>query len=250
VLVLAPHPDDETLGCGGAIALHLRAGDAVTVAIVTDGGGSRAGGLGRERIVELRREESREAVGRLGRATLVQLGLPEGEWQHEELVGWLSALLAEVQPHVVYCTSCVDFHPEHIRVAQAFASALDVSGGLSCDRVRAYEVQVPLTPVLANLAAPIGVVAHLKAQALRAYTTQLPALSWSPRLARYNGRLYGYRGPAELFWEMSPSAYTALLASHTGTTAYRGLRPRPFTDGLAWLVGLSHRRTLSALRDE
>ena len=244
VLVIAPHPDDETLGCGGVIALHLRAGDTVTVAIVTDGGGSRAGGLSRERIVALRREEAREAVGRLSGATLMQMGLPEGEWRHEELVERLSALLSETKPHVIYSTSCVDFHPEHIRVALALASALNAAGEGSCNCVRVYEVQVPLTPILANLAAPIGPVVHLKAQALLAYRTQLPALPWSPRLARYNGRLYGCDGPTEVFWEMSPEAYIAALAANREPVPYRGLRPRPFSDGLAWLVGLRERRNL------
>ncbi|MFM8478219.1 MAG: PIG-L deacetylase family protein, partial [Planctomycetaceae bacterium] len=37
VLVIAAHPDDEVLGCGGAIALHRDAGDPVTVVIATRG---------------------------------------------------------------------------------------------------------------------------------------------------------------------------------------------------------------------
>src|SRR5687767_6864064 len=45
VMVVAPHPDDETLGCGGTIAKHAAAGDQVEVLIITDGGASRARGL-------------------------------------------------------------------------------------------------------------------------------------------------------------------------------------------------------------
>src|SRR5665647_2332725 len=37
VLVLAPHPDDEVFGCGGAIAAHVRAGVPLQVLILTDG---------------------------------------------------------------------------------------------------------------------------------------------------------------------------------------------------------------------
>ena len=37
VLVVAPHPDDEVLGCGGTIAKHVANGDEVYVCVVTKG---------------------------------------------------------------------------------------------------------------------------------------------------------------------------------------------------------------------
>src|SRR6478735_4929719 len=63
ILVLAPHPDDETLGCGGIIPLHLRAGHDVRIAIVTDGRLSRAGGLDAETMVAVRAREAQNAIG-------------------------------------------------------------------------------------------------------------------------------------------------------------------------------------------
>src|SRR5436305_2095713 len=45
VLVVAAHPDDETIGCFASILSHLESGDSVQVLVVTDGSGSRAGGL-------------------------------------------------------------------------------------------------------------------------------------------------------------------------------------------------------------
>ena len=46
VLVIAAHPDDEVLGCGGTIALHARAGDRVTAVIVCEGESLRYGKKG------------------------------------------------------------------------------------------------------------------------------------------------------------------------------------------------------------
>lgn len=40
VTVLAPHPDDESLGCGGALAAAVESGQDVTVVALTDGSGS------------------------------------------------------------------------------------------------------------------------------------------------------------------------------------------------------------------
>ena len=65
-VVLAPHPDDETLGCGGLIALKRDLDVPVTVVFMTDGGGSHAHLIGSERLVALRRDEAREACDRLG----------------------------------------------------------------------------------------------------------------------------------------------------------------------------------------
>ena len=252
VLVIAPHPDDETLGCGGVITLHHRAGDKVHVLIITDGGSSGACGLGREEISRRRSHEAREAIAALADLDLIQFHLPEGMWSHAELVGKLEVILAELKPDVIYTTSCVDFHPEHLRVASALAEALHATHERNnCRTIRAYELSVPLTPVLANLIADIGDVAYLKCRALRAYTTQLSAFLWVPRYARYLRALYRRTGSIELFWQMSPDEFCSIMKherSHAGQESpYRSLRLRPFTDGLAWIVGTRDRRRLRRL---
>src|SRR6185295_3505842 len=67
VLVLAPHADDETIGCGGAIALHVAQGDPVAIAIATDGmRGDPDGRFAGSDYRELRRSEARAAAGALG----------------------------------------------------------------------------------------------------------------------------------------------------------------------------------------
>ena len=67
VLALAPHPDDESLGCGGALALHRAAGDPVKVVFVTDGArGDERGEDPRDAYVALRRREAAEACAALG----------------------------------------------------------------------------------------------------------------------------------------------------------------------------------------
>lgn len=64
VLVLAPHPDDEVFGCGGAIMQHLAQGDEVTVIILTDGRAAieHADVASMMQYVEIRRQESRAAA--------------------------------------------------------------------------------------------------------------------------------------------------------------------------------------------
>ena len=68
IVVLAPHMDDETLGCGGTIARHVRAGAQVTVIFLTDGrrGGPSCADLTgpdldnkQREIVDVRKHEER-----------------------------------------------------------------------------------------------------------------------------------------------------------------------------------------------
>jgi LmbE family N-acetylglucosaminyl deacetylase len=248
VLVIAPHPDDETLGCGGTIALHSRAGDNVCVLIVTDGGSSRAGGLGREEMRWRRHDEAASAMSALAPVELMQLGLPEGMWPPEELAAPLSALIARLKPTFIYTTSCVDFHPEHLKVARVVAQALDALPEQIETLVRVYELQVPLTPALANVAVGISATERAKEHTLAEYATQAASFGWVPRHARYLRKLYGMQSTIEVFWEMRPVEYRLLMSSFPGVKpSFRSIRARPFSDGLAWTVGLRARTSLKRI---
>src|SRR5438094_9215683 len=71
VLVIAAHPDDELLGCGGTVALHVKAGDTVTTVIVCEGESFRYGPAGVGQAQHMRR-----AADVLGVADLRPLGFP------------------------------------------------------------------------------------------------------------------------------------------------------------------------------
>lgn len=236
VVIVAPHPDDETLGAGGAALLHRQAGDAVTVAVVTDGRGSRAGGLRPDEMARRRASEIRDAAALLGVTDLRRLDLPEGQWEEQNARERLASLLREAD--VVYAPSCVDFHPEHVKVARVVADLLKPD-----QTVRIYQIGVPLTASLVNLAADISAVAATKRRALAVFATQADALAPLARQARYQA--LRYRLPAvEVFWEMSAAAYARIMAE--GPHPYRGIRSHPLADPLAALIGRKARRTLRA----
>jgi len=70
-LILAPHADDESLGCGGLIAACCERGRPPFVVILTDGAASHPGSTQYppERLRQLRSQEARKAVGNLGLAS-------------------------------------------------------------------------------------------------------------------------------------------------------------------------------------
>jgi LmbE family N-acetylglucosaminyl deacetylase len=82
VLVVAPHPDDETLGCGGAIALLRARGTAVEVLVVSDGTQSHPNSIEypARRLRQVREAETRLALSLLGveAPQVAFLSLPDG----------------------------------------------------------------------------------------------------------------------------------------------------------------------------
>jgi LmbE family N-acetylglucosaminyl deacetylase len=86
-LILAPHPDDESLGCGGLIAACCAAGQPPSVVIVTDGTASHPGSRAwpAPHLKARREAEAREAVRRLGLGAhhLAFLGLEDAAAPHD-----------------------------------------------------------------------------------------------------------------------------------------------------------------------
>jgi LmbE family N-acetylglucosaminyl deacetylase len=119
-LVLAPHPDDETLGAGGLIAKLRRAGVPVTIVAITDGENAYAG---TPRLGDIRLTEQIEAVQRLGvpERMIHRLHLPDRNVSdyEDQLVELLLPLVTE-DMHLVAPWQR-DFHPDHEAAGRAAA---------------------------------------------------------------------------------------------------------------------------------
>jgi LmbE family N-acetylglucosaminyl deacetylase len=117
IVILAPHPDDETLGCGLLIHELVRTGAKVAVVILTDGQASHPGSRKwpPAALGKLRRGEARRALARLGArdATLRFMGWGDGRLGEDGNVLRLRRLLSEVDAGIVLATSPDDFHPDH-----------------------------------------------------------------------------------------------------------------------------------------
>lgn len=129
LIVVAPHPDDETLGFGATASLMRSRGVDVTVVSVSDGGGSVPGlsPLERRWLERDRRAELCNATKILGLGDPVCLGLPDGELTAREAE--LTALLVDVvagSPKGAWCAATWrgDGHPDHEAVGRSAAAAV------------------------------------------------------------------------------------------------------------------------------
>ncbi len=125
-LVIAPHPDDETLGCGAAIARKTDAGRPVHVVVCTDGSAShRSKMIPPKDLAQIREVEAGEAVKVLGvpRENLAFLRFEDGHLQHrrEALLHELADVITASQPDEILAPCGIDRHPDH----RAIASVMD-----------------------------------------------------------------------------------------------------------------------------
>jgi len=117
VLVIAAHPDDELLGCGGTIALHTQLGDEVTAVIACEGESLRygPGGVGQK-------DNMQQAAQILGITNVHHLGFPDQRLDTMtllEVIQPLERIVEEVQPSVVYCHHGGDINRDHQLLFQA-----------------------------------------------------------------------------------------------------------------------------------
>ena len=111
VLVIAAHPDDEVLGCGGTLALHARAGDEVHAAIACEGESLRYGpeGVGQSHHMQ-------QAAQTLGLQDVRLLGFPDQRLDTVTLTDIIAPLeqrVREVRPDIVYCQYGGDVNRDH-----------------------------------------------------------------------------------------------------------------------------------------
>ncbi len=174
VLVLAPHPDDEVFGCGGAIAAHVKAGIPVQVVILTDGGlfGDTA----------LRLDESKTAAGILGYGKPECWSLPDrGVVFGEPLIQRVMQTVQEGGFDLVYAPSLREIHPDHVQLAQVALEAVRRLG--DGFHLAQYEVGAPLWP---HRLLDITPFLSIKLEAMRCFASQLERQSYDLQIGALN----------------------------------------------------------------
>lgn len=131
-LIVAPHPDDETFGCGALISLKRRLGVAVRVVFLT--GGESVGsceGQERETVISARRLEAETACRHLGLepGDLRWLAFPDrgvprlGGAGFENALSLVAAELDAFSPGEVFCPHPLDSHRDHAAAAELVGEA-------------------------------------------------------------------------------------------------------------------------------
>jgi LmbE family N-acetylglucosaminyl deacetylase len=218
VLVIAPHPDDGALGCGGALALMARGGAEIHILYVTDGGASHPGHplLDPSAIAAIRHREAESSTAVLGvdPGNILFLDAPDGRLAelaadpNGVLRGRIAEQLAALRPDAIFLPSRDDASSEHEAAFEIVRGAVERTGL----RPRVLEFPVwswwnpsLLVPTVFGSAAVwrVGLdgVRELKAQAIDRYASQLQPLPPDAYSALPEGFAPMFLGAHEFFFE-------------------------------------------------
>jgi LmbE family N-acetylglucosaminyl deacetylase len=192
-LVLAPHPDDETLGAGALIAHAASSGRLGGIVYLTDGTGSHPAGT--PRLAVTRRAEARHAIGRLGAGSVAidWLGWQDAHPHHPECRSFardaarLAACLRHRRIDAVAVTDHSDDHCDHVAAYRLAAAAAALARRPIT--LFAYHVWSAVPPASRRVVTP-AMPQGRRAHALRAHRSQMsPLMGDGFRLSRASTRM-------------------------------------------------------------
>jgi LmbE family N-acetylglucosaminyl deacetylase len=146
ILVIAAHPDDEVLGCGGTIAWHADAGDQVNVLIVAEGSTSRHQVRDRAQVqdeLSALAKAAQMSGSILGAAGVELLDLPDNRLDsldRLDLTKRIEECVERYQPECVYVHHAGDVNVDHRRLHEAVVTACRPTPGHVVKRLLSFEV--------------------------------------------------------------------------------------------------------------
>jgi LmbE family N-acetylglucosaminyl deacetylase len=225
-LVIAPHPDDESLGCGGLISVLSQRGTRFHTLFVTDGGASHCGSRNwpRQRLAALREQEAAAALCSLGVSDhphtflrLADAAMPVvGSTAWHSAVARVSSIVQTFHPDLVLLPWRRDPHCDHRSSWQLAVAALSRSGlaplmleyaiwleefGQTEDYPRSNEAEL--------ISFDVSPVVHRKQAAIAAHLSQISDLiDDDPSAFRLtSATIARLSGPLEKYWRTFDAAH-------------------------------------------
>ncbi len=174
VLVFAPHPDDDVIGCGGSIAKHVKSNHTVTIVYMTSGEAGLPKLKEKKMLARIREQEAQEAAAFLGVNDLIFLRYPNMNLRGtEEILTSLIAILKEKNPDIVYVPHANDEHKDHQATHKLVIQAI---AQLTKEQrknlvILGYEVWTPLQHV--SYTVNISEYIELKMKAIQQHQSQI-----------------------------------------------------------------------------
>lgn len=206
ILVISPHPDDDAMGCGGAIRKHALEGDSVEVIFLTSG---ENGGHGKTQKETSRIREQEAEIA----ANILQISKkhfwrePDGKFKvTKDNQERLRKTIESLRPKVIYVPHDLEEHPDHRAAALLLRQAVkSLPGAIAKPVVWMYEVWTPIQKI--DRIVDISAYIDIKRKAIQAHKSQCSVMKFDEAILginRYRGELHSWPGGdyAEVFSRM------------------------------------------------
>jgi LmbE family N-acetylglucosaminyl deacetylase len=145
ILVIAAHPDDEVLGCGGTIARLAAEGASVTILILANGLTSRTDfdNAQESELLEIHHDRARRAGAILGAKEVLLAGFPDQKMDTIPLLDVIQRIESEinrVQPEIIFTHHGGDLNMDHVITFRATMTATRPMQGSTVRKLYAYEI--------------------------------------------------------------------------------------------------------------
>ena len=210
-MVIAAHPDDEVLGCGGTIIKHIQRGDEVHVLILAEGVTSRDDTRvrkGRRDNVSKLKDMAKKAHKILGSGSIQFMGFPDNRMDSVDLLDVVKVVEKEInfrKPEIVYTHHSSDLNIDHRITNQAVLTSCRPEPDQSVKKIYCFEVPSSTewqSPYFNTIFSPqmfsdISDTLSLKLDALKAYDSEMRPWPHSrsikavEHLARWRGASVG-----------------------------------------------------------
>ena len=205
ILVISPHPDDESIGVGGTIRKHVTEGDTVDIIFLTSG---EKGGHGKseDETMSIREKEARKAAKILEVNSVEFWRQPDGKCEANiASIEKLTVTIKAFKPAIIYVTHEGEQHPDHRAAAEIVMQAVTALRKNERPFVYMYEVWTPLSAL--DYIVDISENVAIKRKAIKAHKSQCNNLKFhvsAMALNRYRGEMHSWPGGdyAEVFKEM------------------------------------------------
>lgn len=209
VLVVAPHPDDESIGCGGILRQHANRSDRVVVVFLTSGELALKK-LRKETAWRVREAEAQAAAEVLGVSHTDFLRGPD--WFLSDHIDPAASALRNVlereRADLVFLPHPQDAHPDHRSATEIYRRAVESMDGYA-PSIHGYEVWTPMSQY--KYLVDITETMREKLRAIRCFRSQLESFRYDHAvrgLNRYRGALHSDCRYAEVFQDLASTFNT------------------------------------------
>ncbi len=180
-LIISPHPDDESLGCGGSIIKHVQAGSRVKVIFLTNGDKGDFMGRFGNNYISIRKKSAVKAMEILGVNDFEFWGFGDRElsFSFEQVSYKIKKLIETFHPSVIYVPSPFEAHPDHKAAFNIIWNLKEIFKG----QIMIYEILMALYP---NMLVDITNQFKRKQNAIKQYKTEIFYNSYHEKIAGLN----------------------------------------------------------------